>query len=216
MSRGGHGDDAPDDRTDDLPVPAAPAGRPGLVRRAANAILPRRLNLRGTVYLVLDHSTSMGDPGKMPQLRQGAVRFFLESVRRGYAVGAVGFAADATLVSGASLNAHRFWRRVHDLRPYGRTAMAAGLRLALFRLSWRRGRKVMVLITDGMPDDREATLDAARVARSRGVTIIPIGTGNADHDFLRSLAGRPELARHVTREDLAGAIEGAARDLSTE
>ena len=195
-----------DERQDDPPdAPLAPA-RPlpasgSLVRRAVGALLPRRRNLRGTVYLVLDHSTSMADPGKMDQLRQGALRFFLEAVQRDHAVGAVAFSYAAQLVYGAGLDAHRFWQRLHGLRPYGRTAMAAGLRLALWRLRFRSGRKVIVLITDGMPDDREATLDAARIARARGVTLIPIGTGAADFTFLASLAGRPELARHVETRD---------------
>lgn len=209
---GGRGSDG-----GDVPVPAVPAGRRGgLVRRAVGALLPRRRDLRGTVYLVLDHSTSMGDPGKMTQLHQGAMRFFLEAVPRGYAVGAIAFADRARLITGAGLDAHRFWRRLRELRPYGRTAMAAAVRTATFRLGWRRGRRVMVLITDGMPNDREATSAAARVARARGVTILPIGTGDADHAFLASLAGRPELVRHVPREGLAGAIEAVARDLAAE
>ncbi len=202
------------DPSDELPVPARPASRAGgLVRRAVSALVPRRRNLRGTVYLVLDHSTSMGDPGKMEQLRRGALRFFLEAVQRDYAVGAVAFAGGAEAIAGASLNAHRFWKRLHGLRPYGRTAMASGLRLGLGRLRFRLGRKVIILITDGVPDDREATLEAARLARARGVTLIPIGTGAADHAFLAALAGRPELARHVATEDLAGAIEDAATGL---
>jgi Mg-chelatase subunit ChlD len=202
------------DPNGELPVPARPAPRPGsLVRRAASALVPRRRRLRGTVYLVLDHSTSMGDPGKMEQLRSGALRFFLEAVQRDYAVGAIAFAGAAELVTGAGLDAHRFWRKLHGLRPFGRTAMAAGLRLGLGRLRFRLGSKVLVLITDGVPDDRGATIEAARLARARGVTLIPIGTGNADHDFLASLAGRPELARHVEAGRLARAIAGAARGL---
>ena len=205
------------DPRDDLLVPARPADRAGgLVRDAVGALVPRRRRLRGTVYLVLDHSTSMADPGKMEQLRQGALRFFLEAVQRDYAVGAVAFAGAAEPIAGAGLNAHRFWRKLHALRPYGRTAMASGLRLGLARLRFRGGRKVMVLITDGVPDDRSATLDAARLARARGVTLIPIGTGNADHDFLASLAGRPELARHVATRQLAGAIAGVARGLDDD
>lgn len=208
------GDASTEDAAADLSVPVRPTAKTGgLVRRVAAALVPRRRNLRGTVYLVLDHSTSMGDPGKMEQLRQGALRFFLEAVQRDYAVGAVAFAGAAELVTGAGLNAHRFWRKLHALRPYGRTAMASGLRLGLGRLRFRGGRKVLVLITDGVPDDRAATLDAARLARARGVTLIPIGTGEADHAFLASLTGRPELVRHVTPDRLAGAIAGAARGL---
>ena len=198
-------------------VPARPHGPVGsLVRRSLQALVPTRRDLRGTVYLVLDHSTSMADPGKMDQLRQGALRFFLEAVQRDHAVGAVAFSRSADLVYRAGIDAHRFWQRLHALRPYGRTAMADGLRLALWRLRFRRGRKVVVLLTDGMPDDREATLDAARLARARGVTLIPVGMGAADFAFLASLAGRPELARHVEVREVADALEQAASQLDGE
>lgn len=184
-----------------------------MIPRAAAALLPRRHALRGTVYLVLDHSTSMADPGKMDQLRSGALRFFLEAVQRGHAVGAVAFAGGAEVISGAGIDAHRFWQRLQRLQPYGRTAMAAGLRAALWRLRFRSGNRSIVLITDGMPDDRAATLEAARLARARRVTLIPIGTGAADFAFLATLAGRPELARHVAASDLATTIAGAAGQL---
>ncbi len=184
----------------------------GLVRRVATSLIPRR-NLRGVVYLVLDHSTSMADPGKMNALREGALRFFLEAVQRDYAVGAVAFAGSAEVITGAGLDAHRFWRRLHALRPFGRTAMAQGLRTAMGRMRFRFGRKVLVLISDGVPDDREAALEAARLARARGVTLIPIGTGAADFDFLATLAGRPEMARYVSEAELAGAIADVAQTL---
>lgn len=210
-------DDAPPDdakpaRVADVPArPERPAT--GLVRRSLAALVPVRRQLRGTIYLVLDHSTSMADPGKMDQLRQGALRFFLEAVQRDHAVGAVSFSQTAEVVYRAGIDAHRFWQRLHALQPYGRTAMAQGLRLGLWRLRFRTGRKVIVLITDGMPDDREATLDAARLARARGVTLIPIGTGAADYAFLAALAGRPELARHVEARELSAALAAAASEL---
>ena len=215
-------DDGPRTQPDGAPEEAladpveVPGARAPILLRAAGALVPKRRRLRGVVYLVLDHSTSMADPGKMDAMRQGAVRFFLEAVQREYAVGAVAFAGRAEVVSGAGLDAHRFWRSLHALRAYGRTAMAAGLHTALRRLRFRRGRHVLVLITDGMPDDRARTIEAARLARARGVTLIPIGIGQADHAFLASLAGRPELARHVGRGDLAGAMVEAAGRLQDD
>ena len=203
-----------DEPTDAIAVPLqSQTSRAPLVRRAVAGLVPRRRNLRGVVYLVLDHSTSMADRGKMEQLRQGALRFFLEAVRRDYAVGAIAFAGRAEVIAGAGLDAHRFWKRLHTLRPYGRTAMADGLRVALGRFRFRWGRKVLILITDGVPDDRERTLEAARLARARGVTLIPIGTGAADYAFLASLAGRPEVAQHGAQDDLARAMGHAAGEL---
>lgn len=212
--------DDPPDAKRSMPLDVAatlPRRSPAsIVRNSLGALVPVRRHLRGTVYLVLDHSTSMADPGKMDELRQGALRFFLEAVQRDHAVGAVAFSRSTETVYRAGIDAHRFWQRLHALEPYGGTAMADGLRLGLWRLRFRAGRKVLVLITDGMPDDREATLDAARLARARGVTVIPIGTGAADHAFLASLAGRPELAQHVEARNLSAALAAAASELDGE
>ncbi|MDZ7706579.1 MAG: VWA domain-containing protein, partial [Trueperaceae bacterium] len=152
-----------------------------------SALVPRRRNLQGTVYLVLDHSTSMGDPGKMEQLRRGALRFFLEAVQRDYAVGAVAFAGGAETITGASLNAHRFWKRLHGLRPYGRTAMASGLRLGLVRLAVPARRKVHD------PDHRR------RARRSRGdARSGSAGQGaGRDPDSDRNGRGRSCVPRHA-------------------
>lgn len=200
----------------------APAVKPsrepiGLLRRTPGAwSLARPWSTRtGTVMLVLDHSTSMADPGKMHQLRRGAFKFFVEAVRRHYAVGAVAFASKTQLLSPPGVDIPRFWRRLQRLEPYGRTRMARPLKIAQRRLRFRRGHRVIVLLTDGMPDDADATLAAARFIRDAGITLIPIGTGQADEAFLRTLAGRPELA-HVTGldgfsdavADVAGRLQG--------
>ncbi len=186
----------------------AEVGEAGLVRRAADALMGRRARLTGTVYLLLDHSASMADDGKMSELRRGSVRFFYEAWRRRYAVGVIGFGRGARLLTGATRDPYRFQRCLDGVTPDGGTAMAAALRLASRRLSRRRGSRVVLLLTDGMPDDRRATLDAAVAARARGITVIAVGTGAADEAFLRALGRQPELAEVV---DAGGFGEGIGR-----
>lgn len=190
------------------PVPAPAAG--GLVRRAARALVGRRMHLAGTVYLLLDASASMADPGKMPELRRGAVRFFYEAWRRNYAVGVIGFAGSARVLTGATRDPYRFQRCLDGLVPNGGTAMAAALRLACGRLRGRHGERLALVITDGMPDDPRAALDAARTARALGITVTAVGTGNADEAFLRALSLQPELAETVGLGVLAASIGRAA------
>lgn len=186
---------------------------PGLVRRLVGALVPSRTPIRGTVYLLLDHSTSMGEATKMTQLRVGAVRFFLEALQREYAVGAVAFGDEARVVHGADRDAQRFWRRLRRLRPYGRTNMVAALDVGARRLRRRGGHRVLILITDGKPDDREGTLAAAARARASGLRLVTIGTDRADEAFLRRLAGHPELARYARGADLADAMAATASHL---
>lgn len=190
------------------PLPVRTAS--GLVRRAAGALVGRRARLAGTVYLLLDVSASMADPGKMPELRRGAVRFFYEAWRRDYAVGVIAFAAGARVRTGATRDPYRFQRCLADLMPNGGTAMAAALRLASGRLRGRRGERLALVITDGMPDDPRAAIDAARAARALGITVTAVGTGNADQDFLRALSLQPELAETVELGGFAASIGRAA------
>lgn len=152
----------------------------------------------------------MADPGKMPELLRGAIAFFYEAWRRGYAVGVICFSARARLLTGATRDPHRFQRSLADLVPNGRTAMAAALRLAAGRLRRRRGARVAVLITDGMPDDPRAAIDAAREARALGITVTAVGTGSADEAFLRAISMQVELAEVVGVEGLADGIDRVA------
>ncbi len=193
---------------------SAGAANGSLVRRAAQALVGRRVRLTGTVYLCLDLSASMADAGKMPELLRGSVRFFYEAWRRDYAVGVIGFGSTARVLTGATRNPYRFQKCITGLMPNGRTAMAHALRLAARRLRLRGGRRVVLLITDGMPDSREATLDAAAAARAVGIRVIAVGTGRADEAFLRALTPRPELARVVGPEGFGDAIGGAAAGLA--
>ncbi|MEJ2356677.1 MAG: VWA domain-containing protein [Deinococcales bacterium] len=200
----------------DLPTLASDTARTPLVRRVAGALVGRRMWLAGTVYLCLDLSASMADPGKMPQLVRGSVRFFYEAWRRDYAIGLVGFGSTARVLTGATRDPHRFQRCMSGLEPNGRTAMARALHLAAARLRFRRGRRVILLITDGMPDSREATLDAAAAARAAGMTVIAVGTDDADEAFLSALTPRPELARVVSGEAFGEAIGDAAGRLVSD
>lgn len=175
--------------------------------------LLERPHVRGTVYLLLDHSASMADKGKMEGLISGSLRLFAEARKREYAVGAIGFANRAHLLSRASSDVVRFRSQLSTLAPHGRTAMAQALRLATRQLIRRRGEKVIMLVTDGMPDSREAALDAARLARMHGITVIAVGTGHADEAFLAALTPKPELAAKVEFGQLAETIGDASKML---
>lgn len=183
----------------------------GLAQTMLGALV--RPRVRGAVYLLLDHSASMADEGKMEGLLQGSLRLFTEARKCEYAVGAIGFADRAQLLLRASCDPLRFKARLATLEPNGRTAMAPALQLATRQLRHQRGAKIILLVTDGMPDCREATLDAARLARAQGITIIAIGTGHADEAFLEALTPKPELAAKVGLEQLEETVGNAAQRL---
>jgi len=184
-----------------------------LEQRRGNDLVSRRSKVIGTVYLLLDHSASMADGNKLRQVKRGALRFFGEAWLRDYAVGAIAFSYRAVCLSGASRNFYRFQKSLVGLEPHGRTAMASAIRLGVRRLRWRRGKRALILITDGQPNSREATLRAAQVARAAGIELIAVGTDGADEAFLASLTPKPELAAWVEVDALEGKIADAAQAL---
>jgi Mg-chelatase subunit ChlD len=91
------------------------------------------------------------------------------------------------------------------------TNMAAAIKLATEQFGRSQGLRAMVLVTDGYPDDAEAALSAAKDAKRRDITIIAIGTDDADRNFLKKLASASELATTVPDAELKVAIASAAR-----
>ena len=91
--------------------------------------------------------------------------------------------------------------------------MAQAICLGTRLLGPQRGDKVILLVTDGMPDNREATLEAARLARARGVTLIAIGIDGADEAFLAALTPKLELAAKVEPGQLEETPGDAAKEL---
>ena len=76
----------PDYELADYDVPAR-GPVTGLARGVLGA-LARSPQVRGNVYLLLDHSASMSDEGKMEGLVRGALRLFAEARQREYEGGA--------------------------------------------------------------------------------------------------------------------------------
>jgi Mg-chelatase subunit ChlD len=171
-----------------------------------STLASRRGKIRGTVYLLLDCSSSMGCDGKLLQLKRGSLRFFSEAYLRQYAVGAIGFGSRAFTILGATRNAYHFQKQIMSLQADGRTAMDSAIRAGTWRLRFRRGHKVLMLITDGQPDHPEATLQAAHIARGLDIELIVIGTHGADQTFLSRLPPKPELLNYVDRKALEEGI----------
>ena len=183
------------------------AGRPVLVGRDGRV---RPLVLSPTVYLLLDVSGSMDEP-KLRQARDGGIAFAEDAVRKSYMVGVIQFSSEAWLRVVPTRDRRAIERGLSEIGPQESTNMAAAIRLATKRFGPSRGDRAMVLVTDGYPDDVAATSASAEEAKRRGITIIAIGTDDADGLFLRKLASASALAATVPSGELRVAIASAAR-----
>ncbi len=158
------------------------------------------------VYLLLDCSWSMEGGSKMADARAGAREFANQAAEEGYAVGLITFASTAARACGLERSLEGFHKALEATVPRGITAMAEALELVTEEFMGRRGDKVICLVTDGMPDNKAATVAAARAAKRAGIDIMAIGTDDADQSFLAEITTRRELARTVRREVLKDAV----------
>lgn len=163
-----------------------------------------------TVYLLLDVSQSM-DEDKLAHARKGGTAFAKDAIGKGYDVGVIQFTTWARLRTKPT-------KRLPEIRAglsevgglQATTNMGGAIRRATRELADLRGTRAMVLVTDGYPDNAEAALEAAAEAKRKDITIIAIGTDDADRDFLKKLATAKELATTVPDRNLGVAIAKAA------
>lgn len=188
-----------------------PAGKPiPAARRSKPKAEPGHSVLPATVYLLLDVSGSM-DKAKLRQARDGGTSFAEDAVSKGYRVGVIQFSSRARLCVEPTTNLAVIREGLlRAVLPLG-TNMAAAIELATEKLGRSQGLRAMVLVTDGYPDDAEAALAAAAKAKRHDITIIAIGTDDADRNFLKKLASASHLATTVPDDELKVAIVDAAR-----
>jgi molecular chaperone DnaK len=164
------------------------------------------------VALAIDVSTSMNEP-KLREAKDACISFIdeLEDAGLGERVSVVSFASAAKTVVRIGEHPARARQAVERLSSGGSTDMAGGLRMAGDHLS-AEGRRVIVLLTDGEPNDRNGTLVARSRLVSQDVELITRGVSGANAAFLAELStGDGEL---VAAGQLAGNFRGIARQLA--
>jgi molecular chaperone DnaK len=164
------------------------------------------------VVLTIDVSGSM-QGSKLDEAKAACLGFIDELERAGLAdhVAVVSFGSDARTILGLEESPTAARRAVEALRIEGSTNLAAGLRCAHTELAGHAGRRVVVVLTDGAPNDRaEAMAVRARLVED-GVEAIARGVAGADEMFLEELStGNGEL---VGEGELGGNFRGIARQL---
>jgi Mg-chelatase subunit ChlD len=170
----------------------------------------------GIVYLVIDCSGSMTEGSKIDQARKGAIGFSEEARKKGYSVGLIQFASYAIHMLEPQAESASFTSTVENMRAGGSTNMADAILMAKDNLEGKAGERVICIVTDGMPDDKNAALDAASAAKRNGIDIMTIGTDDADNALLEKLSTRKDLSVKVSRGELEQGIVSMAGMLTEE
>lgn len=172
--------------------------------------------LTGHIYLLVDSSASMRKGDKVKQAQMGAIKFAHNALDQGYYTGLIQFDTSPTLVCEPGQNIKSLEKAVSGIKPNRSTHMAKAIKLAHSLLVSKPGMRVIVIITDGLPNgegDPNASILAAEETRKAGIFIMAIGTDDANTDFLKRLASRFDLGMKIDRNQLANAIMESSRML---
>ena len=183
------------------------AGRKELAKQEA---------LTGYIYLLVDSSASMRKGNKLKQAQKGAIQFAKNAFKQGYYTGMIQFATSPTVVCEPGKDLKMLEKAISTISAGKSTHMAKAIRLAHTLLAGQPGMRVIVVVTDGLPNgegDPQASVAAAEAARNAGIYIMAIGTDDADIDFLKRLASRFDLGMKIERNQLASAIVDSSRML---
>jgi Ca-activated chloride channel homolog len=132
------------------------------------------------VVVAVDMSSSMTDA--MPQVRK-AVRAFLTALRPDDQLTLLAFNDNVFTLARRETDAGARLRAVDRLAPWGGTALYDVLLRAMEMLSHRKGRKVLVVFTDGEDQSSRASLaDVERRAEVNDAPIYMIGQGRGTTD----------------------------------
>ena len=193
--------------------------RPRATLAGLRAEISKKLPLRRSeriVYLVIDCSSSMQAACKLRNAANGAFEFARQAYAKSYQVGLIRFGSDAENVLLASRDESALRLRLDALSADGSTNMTAAIEQGIVELQSARGERVLYVVTDGQPDDRNGALAAAAKAKALGISIMTLGTDDADQDFLAKLATRVELSAKVERTQLRNSVSDMARFLLSD
>lgn len=162
----------------------------------------------GKVYMVLDCSASMTGY-KLEQAKAGILDFAKDALRKEYLTGLIKFDSSATHLCEPVKDIRLIESFLNGIVATGSTNMVDAIKLARIKLKNVDCSRVIVIATDGQPDNAEMAIKAGILAKGDGIEIITIGTDDADQQFLKKLASRTELGTKVSKEMFAKAISSA-------
>lgn len=166
----------------------------------------------GHVYLLVDCSVSMRG-SKITQAKSGALNFAKSALEKGYDTGLIQFDSSARLLCEPNEDISVLEKALEKINIGDVTHMAKAVDKAYKLLKDMSGKRVIVVVTDGMPNgegDPRATLKTADIAKNDGIDIIAIGTDDANKEFLKRIASRSDLAVKTANIQLGKTIGDAA------
>ena len=166
------------------------------------------------LMLLLDVSGSISSDA-LYQARNASLRLVNEMIDLSvHRMGVVTFDWNAHLLCNLTHDNNQLRRVISNiLTTYGSTNMVDALQQAGNALSGSANEKVILLMTDGYPDDNSGTLDLARRLTRQGIRIYAIGVGGINFSFLRQMAGSENTMVIDSMSKLADAFKSVMNSI---
>jgi Ca-activated chloride channel family protein len=168
------------------------------------------------VAIGIDRSFSMAGKNDRLSLAKAAARTFLDALRGDDQVMVLAIGSDTEIAAPLSTDRTAARAAIGRLEAWGTTPLYDAILVALDAIQSSKGRRALVLLSDGT--DRYSETNAAALvdeARRRDVLIYPIAIGPARPPVFAELAtstgGRSFLAKEP--RDLGGILTAIAREL---
>lgn len=165
------------------------------------------------IMLCIDTSGSMNGE-KLRQAKAGALNFMKNLDFEYTSVGLLSFDNEARLRMYFTKSLEDMQNGLNSLHIGGSTNMTHALELACSNLLDNDGRHVIVLLTDGYPNNISSTLNKVQFCKEKKIEIIAIGTDGADQKFLKRLATSQEGQFFASVKDIGTVFSKIAQDLS--
>ena len=154
---------------------------------------PEPVSMPMNIALVIDCSGSMS-AGELDDAKAAASRF-LDDIDLSSYVGLVSFGGSKVRVEmNLTKDFDKLRKAIDNLRTRGTTPMTEAIALTRKQvLINSQNVNVLILLTDGLPDDEDTTVTEVELAKQQGLQIIAIGVGHGvDSDYLKRISSTPE------------------------
>ena len=152
-------------------------------------IAPEPVSMPMDIALVIDCSVSMS--GVEINDAKNAASRFLGNIDPSSHVGLVSFGSPRVEIEmPLTQDFARLRQAIENLKTRGSTPMTEAITLTRKRvLVNSQNTNVLILLTDGLPDDADTTRTEAKLAKQQGIQIIAIGVGSGvDSDYLKQIS----------------------------
>jgi len=163
-----------------------------------------------STLLLIDISGSMNVDNKLDAAKAAALSY-VDATRDVDRIGLIAFNTQVSLVQEITTDKDLVREGIESLEGIYDTAMLDALQQGLTLLRAEQGRKAIIVLTDGLDNQSQSTLDELLLAlEPQDVSISTIGFGNREHDQSAMSAVNEEMLQQIA--DTGGGLYSYAED----